>query len=169
MSKNYYLRLMWFSLIPLLVTLPLSVYMLIINITLGVQPWISWEDTHSNFNRFDRFSAAFIEANPGVYSTYVVHLWADTLGWVLFIIFLGTGPAHRKQYRHWFFSILRPFGIQPPLSPVDSPWGLEETTGSSTTHIQPFKLPGYSPPHGSKPFPKKLDMKFVGGARIPPR
>jgi hypothetical protein len=141
--------------------------MLIIHITFGPQPWISWEDTHSNFNRFDRFSAVLVEANPSVYSTYVVHLWGDTLGWVLFIIFLGTGPAHRKQYRHWFFSILRPFGIQPPLSPVDSPWGLERT-GASTTHMHlTSTLPPYSPPHASKKFPEKLNMKYVEEDRVP--
>ena len=167
MDKGYYLRLMWFSLIPLLFMLPLSLYILVAYITWGPRPWISWEDTHLNFNRFDRFPAVLIEANPSVYSTFVVNIWGNTLCWVLFIIFLGTGPAHRKQYRRWFFNTLRPIGIKPPLSPVDSPWGVERT-GGSTAHIQlTSTLPPYSPPRGSKPFPEKLNMKFVGEDRVP--
>ena len=167
MDKGYYLRLMWFSLIPLLFMLPLSLYILIVNIMAGPQPWISWEDTHFNFDRFDRFPAAPLEANPVAYSTSIVNIWGNTLCWVLFIIFLGMGPAHRKQYRRWFFSFLRLVGIKPPSSPVDSPWRPEEITGGSAIHTQSIStLPGYYVPEGSKSFPGKFDPTSVNEDRI---
>jgi hypothetical protein len=169
MDKGYYLRLMWFSLIPLLLMLPLSTYLLVLNGTRGIQlqPWISWEDTHFHFNRFDRFTLARLKLVPNLYWSFVVFAWSCPLSWVLFIIFLGTGSAHRKQYRRWFFSIARPFGIKPQLSPVVSPWGLEEeTTGGSTRIQSTFTRPGYSGPHGSEPFPKKLDLTSVREDRV---
>jgi pheromone a factor receptor len=168
MDKGYYLRLMWFSLIPLLVMLPLSLYILIVNATRTRQlrPWISWEDTHLKFNRFDRYTLAQLKTEPAVYWSFVLVTWCCPLSWVLFIIFLGTGPAHRKQYRRWFFSIARPFGIKPQSSPVVSPWGLEETTGGSTRIQSTFTPPGYSAPRGSEPFPKKLDLTSVGEHRV---
>jgi pheromone a factor receptor len=164
MDKGYYLRLMWFSLIPLLLMFPLSIYVLIFNSTDSgpLQPWISWEYTHSNFNRFERLTLAQFKTNPPAYWLFVVIAWSCPLCWVLFIIFLGTGSAHRKQYRRWFLSIARPFGIKPQLSPVTSPWGLEEMAGGSTTRVQPtFTYPGNSGPRGSEPFPKKLALTSV--------
>ena len=63
-SKDHYLRLMCFSLIPPLLMFPPTLSNLDLYIKRGPQPWISWEDTHSNFNRFDRYPAAAIEADP---------------------------------------------------------------------------------------------------------
>jgi hypothetical protein len=167
MDKGYYLRLMGFSLIPLFFMLPLSLYILIANLIVGPRPWISWEDTHLSFNRFDRFPAAPLEADLRVYSTFVVNIWGNTLCWVLFVIFLGMGPAHRKQYRRWFFSILRPIGIKPPSSPVDSPWRPEEITGVSTTHTKSISiLLRYYAPEGSKSLPEKLDLTSVREDRV---
>ena len=174
LSKDNYLRLICFSLIPLLVTFPLTLFFLIVNIIRGPQPWISWEDTHSNFNRFNSYSAAAVEANPLDYAAWVVDLWTCTVCWVLFTIFLGMGNEQRKQYRRWFFFILRPFGVKPSSSCTDSPTVWQGLFGRSITplRVRPTpsafdgvtgSLPTFSVPHVSKASPKKLDLMSIGG------
>ena len=120
-SKDQYLRLMCFSLIPMLLMLPLTFTHLLLDIKHGPRPWISWEDTHSNFNRFEFYSQAVLEASPTVYGTWVVYLCGCPVSCFLFFIFLGTNDEQRRQYRRWFFVILRPFGIKPAPSSTDSP------------------------------------------------
>ena len=138
-SRDHYLRLMCFSLIPLLFTFPLTFSYLILYIKLGPEPWISWENTHSNFNRFEFYSAAVIKANPYLYATWMIHLCACLASCFLFFIFLGMNDEQRREYRRWFFVILRPFGIKPASSSTDSPtvwqrlFGRTPATPTTTT------------------------------------
>ena len=124
---------MCFSLIPVLLTFPFTLTSLIINIKLGPEPWISWEDAHSDFNRFDSFPAAVIEADPYIYTGWMINLCACLVCCYLFFIFLGLNPEQRRQYRRWFFIILRPFGIKPALSSTDSPTVWQGLFGRTTT------------------------------------
>ena len=138
-SKDYYLRLMGFSLIPLLLTFPLTFTSFLLNIKLGPEPWVSWEDAHSNFNHFNSFPAAVIEANPYVYATWMINLFACLVCCFLFFIFLGLNPEQRRQYRRWFFIILRPFGFKPASSSTDSPtvWRRLFSRTTTTTILTP--------------------------------
>ena len=137
-GKDYYLRLMCFSLIPLLLTFPVTLTSFLLNIKLGPQPWVSWEDTYSNFDRFESYSAAVTEANPYVYATWMVNLCGCLVCCFLFFIFLGLNPEQRRQYRRWFFIILRPFGIKPTSLSTDSPTERQRLFGrTATTTLTP--------------------------------
>ena len=117
----------------MLLMFPLTFTHLLLDITLGPRPWISWEDTHSNFNRFEFYSEAVIEANPSVYATWVIYLSGCPLSPFIFFTFLGTNDGQRRQYRRWFFVILRPFGIKPASSSTDSPSVQQRPFGRTTT------------------------------------
>ena len=151
-SKDYYLRLMGFSLVPLLVSFPLTFTSFILNIKLGPRPWISWEDTHSNFDRFESYSAEITEGDPYLYANWMINLCGCLVCCYLFFIFLGTSPEQCRQYRRWFFIILRPFGIKPPPSSTDSPtvWQprygrtIPATPNTPTTPTSPTPLLTFS-------------------------
>ena len=173
-SKDHYLRLMGFSLIPILLTFPFTLTSLIINIKFGPVPWVSWEDAHSNFNRFDSYPAAVVEADPYIYATWMINLCACLVCCFLFFIFLGLNPEQRRQYRRWFFIILRPFGIKPALSSRDSPtvWRrlFGRTTATTTTLIPtPFTFIGATASISKVPVAHRLrdilnptDLKVIG-------
>ena len=93
---------------------------------------------------------------------------------MLFTIFLGMGNEQRRQYRRWFFVILRPFGIQPPSSSTDSPTVWRRLFGRSTTPLRlrstpsasggaTEPIPTSSVPHESNTFPKIFDFMSTGG------
>ena len=51
LNKYRFLRLAALASVDILITIPLSTWILFLDISLGVKPWISWEDTHYNFSR----------------------------------------------------------------------------------------------------------------------
>ena len=169
-SKDHYLRLMCFSLIPSLLMFPLTLFGLISNIKLGPRPWISWENTHSHFNRFDTYPEAVLKTNTCFYASWLIELWSCSACCFLFFIFLGMKDEQRGQYMRWFFVILRPFGIKPSSS-TDSPTLWQRLFGRSTTLLKPtpFNLSGATSSisvlpvdHGPKHFPKTTDTIIFG-------
>ena len=158
MYKEHHLRLLWFSIVPLSLMFPLSVYILALYIILKPHPWISWEDTHLNFNRFERVPAVVPESNPYIYASWVIHLWGCTLCWALFFAFFGMGSEQRKRYHRWSIAIVRTFGIKPPSSSVDS---REQLPGPSPL-VQPESTPTTSDTTTAPiPHPMKLDLAPV--------
>ena len=170
-SKDQYLRLMCFSLIPSLLMFPLTLFCLIGNIKLGPRPWISWEDTHSNFNSFDTYPEAAIKTYPYSYAGFAIELWCCPSDCLLFFIFLGMKDEQREQYRRWFFAFLRPFGIKPPSASTDSPSLWQRLFGRPTTPPKPtpFILSMGSVENGSNDFPKPTDTIRIGFGRDHPR
>ena len=169
-SKDHYLRLMCFSLLPSLLMFPITLFNFIITIKRGPRPWISWEDTHSNWNRFDSYPEASIKADPYLYASWILELWSSASDCFLFFIFLGMKDEQREQYRRWFFVILRPFGIKPPSSSTDSPSLWQRLFGRPTPpKPTPFILSMGSVESGSKDFPKPSDTIRIGFGSDHPR
>ena len=50
LKPDSYFRVMCFSCVELTIALPLGLYLLVHEAIRDVEPWISWEDTHSNFD-----------------------------------------------------------------------------------------------------------------------
>ena len=83
-----------------------------------------------------------MEADPESYACFLIELWSCTGCCYLFFIFLGLNPEQRRQYRRWFFIILRPIGIKPaPDSP--SVWNRLFSRSTTTTLTPtPFTISG---------------------------
>lgn len=98
LTANRYLRLMILSATESLLTVPLSIYVIVVNATLQpVQPWISWEETHFDYWRVGQFprvlwAGTFVEASleSGRWMVVVCAL----VGWAFF----GTGEEAKKWY-----------------------------------------------------------------------
>lgn len=107
-TADRYRRLIWFSSIETLMILPLTIYEIVISVDMGpVQPWISWADTHSNYNRADRYMWILISTNPKFESTVAIALWCIPLGGVSFFFFFGLRPRQIEDYKHFATSCLR--------------------------------------------------------------
>ena len=52
-SKDSYMRLLCFTIWGVVVHTPLATWSIIVNATQEVAPWISWENTHSNYGRIE--------------------------------------------------------------------------------------------------------------------
>jgi hypothetical protein len=115
LNADRYFRLMCFSAVELTIAFPLGLYQLLADANNKIIfPWISWEDTHSNFDRFDKIPALFFQYLPGDLLQFSILLWSLPFLAFLFFVFFGLGREQMNQYKRWFYALLKPFGIKPP-------------------------------------------------------
>ncbi|KAF4567689.1 a-factor receptor [Pleurotus pulmonarius] len=97
-TANRYLRLMILSSTESLLTVPLAIYVIVVNATLQpIQPWISWEETHFDYGRVGQFprvlwTGTFVEGSLESGRWMVVA--CALVGWAFF----GTGEEAKKWY-----------------------------------------------------------------------
>ena len=127
-NTNRYLRLMCFSAVELTIAFPLSLYNLLNDaINRTVFPWISWEDTHFDFDRFDQLPAVFFEEAPSLKLEIAIQIWSIPLLAYIFFLFFGLGSEQTSRYKRWFYTLLKPFGIT-PSAPDPSPYNPDHRT-----------------------------------------
>lgn len=140
LSADRYMRLMCFSSVELVVAFPLTLFELLTNIiTIPIFPWISWEDTHFNFDRFDQYPAILIEQDALTTIHLGIPLWIVPILAYIFFIFFGLGREQINQYKRWFYTVLKPFGVKPPAPRPYNPdrrtwWQKLFRLGGSTGH-----------------------------------
>jgi hypothetical protein len=113
-SKDSYMRLLYLAIFSVVVHAPLSTWVIIVYATqYEVAPWISWENTHSNYGRIEYINRFMFSTLPHqvIYSS--IQWWSLPLCGLSFFIFFGFGEA-ATPYQPLIAACLRPFGIQYP-------------------------------------------------------
>ncbi|KAG8748804.1 a-factor receptor [Serendipita sp. 396] len=114
-SEKRYYRLLAMSLMLTLLHLPLVLWVVIYNATVAtVYPWISWEDTHSNYMRISYISRTMAESFTNFVTISSISYWAVTLCGFTFFLFFGTGTEARRQYWAALTWVAARFGIKLP-------------------------------------------------------
>jgi hypothetical protein len=112
-SKDRYMRLLCFTIWGVVVHTPLSMWVIIVNATqYEVFPWISWENTHSNYGRIEYINRFMFSILHDVVYTSIAW-WSLPLCGFAFFVFFGSGQA-ATPYQPLIAACLRPFGIQYP-------------------------------------------------------
>ncbi|KAG8818416.1 a-factor receptor [Serendipita sp. 399] len=121
-NKNRYIRLLALAATAIIVHFPLSTWLVIVNaVAYPVYPFISWEDTHSNWMRIAYISRFMISRQPNQVIYISISWWSlPAAGWFYFVFF-GFGEEAMVQYRSLVRAALKPFGIN---------WPKEETASS---------------------------------------
>jgi Pheromone A receptor len=174
LNADRYFRLMCFASAELVIAFPLGLYQLLLNIYNNPMfPWISWDNTHSNFNRFDQFPALFFYVNNTLLFEFGLSLWCIPFLSYIFFLFFGIGREQLNQYKRWFYILLKPFGVKPPAPKPYNPHGrswLQKLfrfgASTTTTHgtgltssrgatdsLPAFRHGGPQVSHGEKPIP----------------
>jgi hypothetical protein len=144
-NKDRYLRLLSLAAVGACIHLPLASWLIIINATvIHVSPWISWEDTHSNYHRIeyvDRFMLSTAPAN-NIYAS--VSWWSLVLCGINFFIFFGFGEDSTRQYKAVLGTCLKPFGIKYPKEHIRQTVipcrpGRPNLTSFAKPSVSPFK------------------------------
>lgn len=114
-NKDKYTRLLCLAAVSVVLHLPLSLWIILVNATAyTVHPWISWEDTHSNYGRIAYFNRFILQASPDAGIALSVSVWAVFLCAINYFALFGFGEEAMKHYRGSIGAILKPFGIQYP-------------------------------------------------------
>lgn len=110
MTYSLYFRLMALAGTETLCTTAVTTAYVIINSTL-LYPWISWEDTHSDFHRADLILASIWRKRPLVAQRVELTRWLFVVCAILFFIFFGFAEEVRKLYGPPFQYVLKKMGI----------------------------------------------------------
>lgn len=114
-NKDRYLRLLSLAAVAVCIHLPLSLWAIIIDaVAFPVEPWISWEDTHSNYHRIMYVTRFMISLAPSTAVYASIGWWSLILCGINFFIFFGFGEEATKQYQSMIGACLKPFGITYP-------------------------------------------------------
>ncbi|KAG8904082.1 a-factor receptor [Tulasnella sp. 417] len=108
-----YFRLMALAATEILCSLPVSIYNLVINVQV-VHPWISWDDTHFNFNRVEFIPFAFFDLYPRSWIMVNISRYSLPVCALLFFIYLGMSGESGTFYRRQFWRLAGALGFSTP-------------------------------------------------------
>lgn len=107
LTMSRYFRLMALAGVELLCTTPLSIFLMVLNLSAQpLDPWISWQDTHSNFSRVRLFPAEVWTLNRWLAVGIQVNRWSGPFCAFIFFAFFGFAAEARKNYRNAIFKLL---------------------------------------------------------------
>jgi pheromone a factor receptor len=135
LTRSRYLRLMALALTDLLLTTPFAIFGMYVRAAHGLEPWISWSDTHSNFSRVAQYPAILWRDTKGltdeeekmrIMGVVALELsrWSPVLCAFVFFGFFGFASEARRSYklafakvRGWVgFSSIRTIESERPVS-----------------------------------------------------
>jgi pheromone a factor receptor len=140
LNSSRYLRLMILATTEIFCTIPFSSYFLSLNIRMGIQPWISWADTHSNFSRVDQVPKLLWERNHDFAIGMEASRWLLVACAVTFFAFFGFADEAKKNYRLAYDSVAKRVGY----STASMSSGMTSSNGGSTKDFKNSSLNGSS-------------------------
>jgi pheromone a factor receptor len=110
-TSNRFIRLMCLASVELLFNIPLSLYGISLEAPQPLNPWISWQNIHSNFSRVELIPALIWRNNRETEIALELNRWAVVFCAFIFFAFFGFADEARKNYRYAFQSVAKRVGI----------------------------------------------------------
>ncbi|KAG9045218.1 a-factor receptor [Tulasnella sp. UAMH 9824] len=114
LTLNRYFRLMALAATEIICSLPTSIYILVTNVRTGLHPWISWEDTHLNFNRVEFMHFGWFKLYPRSWILINLSRYMLPVGSFLFFIYLGMSGESGAFYCRQLCRLARLLGFAGP-------------------------------------------------------
>lgn len=138
LNSNRYFRLMFLAGLDLCTTIPIAVYMIFLNTQFGLDPWISWSDTHFDFSRIGQFPALIWQNNPTIKVAMYLSRGLTIACAFIFFMFFGFAAEARKNYKKVYVSVTHVFGGTSTRSAETSSL---HTRSSKTSSLGKLSLP----------------------------
>ena len=105
-------------------TVPLALFSIILNATAApVVPWISWEETHYDFDRVGEIPAVIWRRSHLLVIGYTLTKWSSVVCALIFFIFFGFAAETRKHYSSAFTKLLLVCRLKKPATPLSEKSG----------------------------------------------
>ncbi|KAJ7145534.1 pheromone A receptor-domain-containing protein [Mycena epipterygia] len=138
LNLNRYVRLMALASTDLLLTIPLSIYVLYINTSVvGLSPWISWADTHSNFSRVVLIPGIVWRSSELTVASLETTRWLTVACAFIFFGYFGFADEAMKNYRLVISAAARRVGY----SGAPSSTRVSTSTGYRARNTRPTRCP----------------------------
>jgi len=108
-----YWRLMMLAMMDILITIPLSIYVIWLNVHIGLEPFINWHNIHEFFQRWAAQPRITWDHNPVILFDLRINAYLPIVCGFLFFLFFGLAQEARMKYRVFYWKVMKPFGIKP--------------------------------------------------------
>jgi hypothetical protein len=97
MTTNRYIRLIAMALVEMILGTSFTAFNLSSNVSVGLRPWISWENVHSNFSRVGLFPTSVLL--PHRITNMMIIWWTVPASSIIFFAFFGFEDEALKEYK----------------------------------------------------------------------
>jgi len=111
LNRSRYFRLMALSGLEILGTLPMGIYWIVYNAKNGVEPWVSWADTHIFYSRIPQFASFLWKNDHAIVVGLEGYRWSLVACAFLFFAFFGFADEARQHYRLVYTTLASRIGI----------------------------------------------------------
>ncbi|KAI9509889.1 STE3-domain-containing protein [Russula earlei] len=160
-NRSRYFRLMALASIDMFASIPLSLYILVRNAQLGIDPWISWSDTHRNYSQVPQVSASHWKNHKDTANSLEMYRWLLVACAFVFFAFFGFADEACQRYHLAYTSLAH------RISSLTSSRTSQEPSLVNLTYPHMKNKRGIKAPVG-KPDARKLDptISFAGQSSI---
>ncbi|KZV72299.1 STE3-domain-containing protein [Peniophora sp. CONT] len=148
LTARRYFRLMGMALVVIFWNTSLNAVNMVVNVSTGLRPWISWENVHSDWLRVDLYPLALLP--PQFVTSLYVYWFAIPISSYIVFIFFGLGEEAQKEYKRvwaWFRRVVlrrRDLPKGTTSLPVYAPRYPSKATSSFNSAFEPSKDSGMS-------------------------
>ncbi|KZT19583.1 fungal pheromone STE3G-protein-coupled receptor [Neolentinus lepideus HHB14362 ss-1] len=96
LTSNRYIRLIAMSVVEMVLGTSINAFNVYSNVSVGLRPYTSWADVHSNFSRIGQWPSVFL--TPSIRRDEMVIWWALPVSSYIFFLFFGLGEEAFKEY-----------------------------------------------------------------------
>jgi len=115
-----YIRLSILSGIDILCTLPLAVWLLYSDATLGVIiRWPGWDAVHANFSQVGQVPAVIWRSDNILHVEVELTRWSNVVCAIIFFIFFGFAEEARRHYALAFWYVAKKIGYKPSTTELE--------------------------------------------------
>ncbi|KAF7327402.1 Pheromone B alpha 1 receptor [Mycena kentingensis (nom. inval.)] len=133
LNFNRYIRLMALASLDLIFTIPLAIWVLYNNVAVtGLSPWISWDDTHSNFSRVVQVPGIIWRSDELTAASLETLRWLTVFCAFVFFGFFGFADEAMKNYKLAINSVARRVGLSTAGSTTLGGTGVTSSAGTAS-------------------------------------
>nr|AAQ96344.1 pheromone receptor Rcb2 B44 [Coprinopsis cinerea] len=119
LTSGRYLRLMALATTEMMLTTPLSIFIIYLNATVSpIEPWISWADTHYDYWRVGQYPRVLWQLNHLLVVSMELTRWLAPFSAIVFFIFFGFAEEAKRHYKAFFAPVTKMFRRFFPASPI---------------------------------------------------
>ena len=111
MSSGSYLRLMCLAGIEVVYTVPLGSFIIYLNTSNGIQPWVSWSNIHYDFSYVDQIPSVVWHQDQPMVTGIELTRYLTVFCAFVFFAFFGFADEARRNYRIVYISFAKKIGL----------------------------------------------------------
>jgi pheromone a factor receptor len=99
LNQSFYIRLMVLSSVEIFGTIPLASFYMSLDVKVGIQKWVSWDNIHSNYSVVEQIPSIIWKHDSEMVVALEMFRWSLVLCAFLFFAFFGFAGEARENYR----------------------------------------------------------------------